>query len=158
MRFLYAVLLVSTLSIAGCSGGSSTQTTGVVLAQSGYSNASLSGTYAFQIVSPYNGGGPFYDEIGTITFDGNGKIISGSGAAYLALTTASCTYSNFTGTYSIQSSGTGSGTLSNTTSGSGCGNGFSGLPISFAVAGSGATVEFASASSTAIFAGSAAKQ
>ena len=165
MRFLYAVFLASVLTIAGCSNGSSGSSGssggGTVLAQSGYTNASLTGTYAFSIVAPFNGSGPFYDEVGTITFDGNGHITGGSGTAYLAGTPAvSCSSTNFTGSYSVQTSGAGSGTLSDTISGTGCSTGaLTNLPVAFQVAASGATIEFGSAGgNTQVFAGSATKQ
>jgi hypothetical protein len=162
MRKLAAVFIASPLLLllSGCSSGTSgSQGSGIVLAQSGYTNASLTGTYAFSIVAPYNGGGAFYDEVGTIIFDGSGHITGGSGTAYFTGTPASCASTNLTGTYSVQTSGAGSGTLSSTVSGTGCGGGLSSLPIVFQVAGSGATVEFGSAAgSTQVFAGSAAKQ
>jgi hypothetical protein len=162
MTKLIAVFLVSPLllSLSACSSGSSgSQGSGIVLAQSGYTNASLTGTYAFSIVAPYNGGGAFYDEIGTITFDGSGHITGGSGTAYFATSSTSCASTNLTGTYSVQTSGAGSGTLSSTVSGTGCSGGLSSLPITFQVAASGATIEFGSgAGSTQVFAGSATKQ
>jgi hypothetical protein len=160
MRKLVAVFVASPLLLilSACSG-SGGQNSGTVLAQSGYTNASVTGTYAFSIVAPYNGSGPFYDEIGTITFDGNGHITGGSGTAYFATSSTSCASTNLTGNYSVQTSGAGSGTLSSTVTGTGCTGGLSSLPIAFQVAASGATVEFGSAAgSTQIFAGSATKQ
>lgn len=152
-----AVLLISLLGVAGCSSGSSSQSAAtVVFAQTGYSNASLTGTYAFQLVSPYNGSGPFYDEVGTITFDGAGKVTAGSGTAYFALNSTPCNLT-YTGTYMVQASGSGTGTLSSTSTTTGC-LGLPSAPIAFQVAGSGSTVQFASASSSATFAGSAVKQ
>ena len=163
MRKLVAVFVITPIMLVlnACSSGSSgNQSSSTVFAQSGYTNASLTGTYAFSIVAPYSGGGAFYDEVGTITFDGNGHITSGSGTAYFAATpSVSCVSSNFNGTYSIQTSGAGSGTLSSTVSGTGCSGGLSTLPIAFQVAASGATVEFGSAAGgTQVFAGSATKQ
>jgi len=161
MRKLVAIFVASQLLLilSACSSGSGGQNSGTVLAQSGYTNASVTGTYAFSIVAPYNGSGAFYDEVGTITFDGSGHITGGSGTAYFAGTSSSCASMNFTGTYSIQTSGAGSGTLSSTVSGTGCSGGLSSLPIAFQVAGGGATVEFGSAAGgTQVFAGSAAKQ
>jgi hypothetical protein len=162
MRKLIAVFVASPLLLilSACSSGSGGQNSGTVLAQSGYTNASVTGTYAFSIVAPYNGGGAFYDEVGTITFDGNGHITGGSGTAYFAATpSVSCASTNLNGTYSVQTSGAGSGTLSSTVTGTGCSGGLSSLPIEFQVAGGGATVEFGSAAGgTQVFAGSAAKQ
>jgi hypothetical protein len=150
------LLLVLSACSSGSSGG---QNSGTVLAQSGYTNASLTGTYAFSIVAPFNGGGPFYDEVGTITFDGNGHITGGSGTAYFTGTPSACTSTNLSGTYSVQTSGAGNGTLSDTLSGTGCIGGLISLPIAFQVASSGTTIEFGSAAgSTQIFAGSAVKQ
>ena len=161
MRKQIALFVASSslLILGACSSGSSNQGTSIVLAQSGYTNASLTGTYAFSIVAPYNGGGAFYDEVGTITFDGNGHITGGGGTAYFGASSTSCASTNLTGTYSVQTSGAGSGTLSSTVSGNGCSGGLSSLPILFQVAASGSTVEFGSAAGTTqIFAGSATKQ
>lgn len=161
MRKLIAVFVASPLLLilGACSSGSGGQNSGTVLAQSGYTNASVTGTYAFSIVAPYNGSGAFYDEIGTITFDGNGHITGGSGTAYFAASSTSCASTNLNGTYSVQTSGAGSGTLSSTVTGTGCTGGLSSLPIAFQVAASGATIEFGSAAgSTQVFAGSATKQ
>ena len=106
MRF--AAAFAATISLAlltscGSSGGSTSIETPVQAATS-YSNASVSGTYAF--VTDLM--------IGTLTADGNGNITSGTMthiiSTAMGTSTPNCTIS-VTGTYTVQSSGAGTATL-----------------------------------------------
>jgi len=143
-------------TVAACSGGSSAPST--VQAQSGYSNSSLNGTYAYELVAPYDkNGGPFYSQIGTITFDGNGNVSAGATKSYFATSTQTCSYT-FTGTYSVQTSGSGSASLSftpNASQPSGCNGGTA--QLAFEVAANGSTVQFVATDGN-IYGGSATKQ
>ena len=149
------------IAVSGCSsGGLNAPTT--VLAQSAYSAASLSGTYAFQTVtaSDKNTPGLTYEQIGTLTFDGSGNVTGGTSTAYFSGTAVTCTFT-FSGTYTVQSSGAGTVAVTLTpTSASvsgGCTAGSSTSHLAVEVAGGGSTFEFADTDGN-IFAGNAAKQ
>jgi hypothetical protein len=106
-KMKFAAVLAATISLAlltscGSSGGSSVTP---VQAATGYSNASVSGTYAFVNSAKFM--------IGTITANGNGNITSGTVNVLTSsapTVTPSCTIS-VTGTYTVQSSGAGTATL-----------------------------------------------
>jgi hypothetical protein len=130
-----------------------------VLAQSGYSNASLNGTYSFHFVQPYHSSGATEssETIGTISFDGAGKVSGGTATSYFAGTTQTCTVT-LSGTYSVQSSAAGTGTVTSTPTASqpsGCSTSQS--QLAFEVAQGGNILEFAATDGN-IYAGSAAKQ
>ena len=157
MKKLFLLCAISSLllSFSGCSSGSSTgmQT---VLAQTGYSNASLSGTYSVQMVSPYsNSGVGFYNGIGTIQFNGSGSITTGTLNVYFAGHTAPCVY-GATGTYSLQSTALGTAALNLSTSTAGCAVTVT-YQLSLAAANSGLGIQFASTDGN-IIAGSAVNQ
>ncbi len=102
MTLVFAVLLISCSNgsnSSGNTGGSGSCKSGNVCAQTTYTNASLTGNYAF--VNNAN------TWIGAITTDGNGNITSGTITYGI---TNSCTVS-VTGTYEIQSSGAGTAIL-----------------------------------------------
>jgi hypothetical protein len=89
----------------------------MVLAQSGYSNSSLSGTYGVSVSGADNSiffsQGRDYSGVGTIQFDGDGKISGGTLTLITVLsstTSTSCPFT-LTGTYSIQSTGLGTATV-----------------------------------------------
>lgn len=117
MRYLLILAgLFGLCALPGCNGGNASSSGGeIVSAQTTYSNASLSGTYAFSIVSTnsqnilFAGGGTGpYTAIGTLQFNGTGGL-TGSIAA-TAQNAVTCQVS-MTGTYSLQSTGLGNASL-----------------------------------------------
>lgn len=156
MKLVCLCIFGSLIAVAGCSSGSSAPTT--VHAQSGYSAASLSGTYAFELVQPFDkGGGPFSAEIGTIGFDGSGNVNGGSLTIYFANSTQTCSYT-LSGTYTVQTSGAGTAALTLTPAASqpsGCTVGTG--QIALEVAASGDTVQFVGSDGN-ISGGTATKQ
>jgi hypothetical protein len=129
MRKLFLLCAMSSLllSFSGCSSGTSTgmQT---VMAQTGYSNASLSGTYSVvwvNIGSPEKGNlNAYYGGTGTIQASGTGNITGGTLSFYTegyAVPTAvvPCVYS-VTGTYTLQSTALGTASLNLVSSTNGC--------------------------------------
>jgi hypothetical protein len=156
MKKQRAVLLCLLASVIGCSGGSSSQNSGTVYAQSGYSNASLSGTYSVQFVSPYSKiGSPFYDAIGTIVFNGAGAISGGTIDTYFSGNATPCVYSA-SGTYALQSTAAGTASVSLATTTPGCAVTAT-YQLALQAASSGSAVQFG-ASDGNIFSGSAVKQ
>jgi len=101
----------------------------VVRAQGSFSNASLSGSYAFQATEDQNGVPLFL--AGVLTTDGNGHVVSGR--EEVAVPGALCEVT-FTGTYSVSADGTGTITLSQT------------FPLSSACVGTTTVLEIAIAS------------
>ena len=128
-----------------------------VQAQQAYSNAAISGTYAFTYFG-YNiqNSGSASSAAGTVQFDGNGNINGGSLSAQVGGGQV-CQYA-VKGTYSVQSSGSGAATLNTTTSDSACTA--SPIAISMTVAQSGAAFVFGLSGSGAAgqLSGSAYKQ
>ena len=102
--------VLALFAATGCGYGGNT----VVHTTGNYSNASLNGTYVYQIHGqPFSG---FYREIGAFTADGAGHITAGSddssvNAGGLAV--------SFTGSYQIFNDGTGSITFNNSGLGGG---------------------------------------
>lgn len=144
------------LALTGCSSSSAPS---VVMAQSGYSVASLSGVYAFQLAAPYdkNTPGLFYEQLGTLTADGAGTVTAGTSTAYFSNSTQTCAFT-FTGTYTVQSSGAGAASLTFTptaSSPSGCVG--STAQIAFLAAGSGSSFVFVDTDGS-IYSGTAIKQ
>ena len=113
MRYRLLIVAVAIgfyfLTSCGSSGGSGLSNPGTVLAQSGYSNASLSGTYAFEIATSTS---TTYLAIGTVQFNGGGNV-SGS---LTPSSNSNCKYSALSGSYSLQSTGIGTATINSTTS------------------------------------------
>lgn len=101
---LVAAVTIALLTSCNGSGGGTSGGITTVSAATTYSNASLSGTYAFSIGDPVQS----WSWIGTFTADGNGNITSGS-ATFASATNAisGCTL-GLTGSYSVQSDGSGS--------------------------------------------------
>jgi hypothetical protein len=138
--------------LTGCSGGAP------VMAQSSYSNASLSGTYGFSfnstggadLTNP-NGSQSPYGAVGTLQFNGSGNVSAGTITAYTA--SGSCAIS-LTGNYSIENTGLGQITVAPVVTSGGCA-----VPSSWkamlTVTQQGGSFSFASSPGTA---GSAAKQ
>ncbi len=99
------VIVLSIASLSGCSASRSGSSGGSIIppvqAQSGYSNASVTGTYAFSFGSRATQEG----YIGTLIADGNGNITGTlNSQTYHA---GACSVS-IAGTYSVQSNGSGS--------------------------------------------------
>jgi hypothetical protein len=92
------LLLISALLMSGCSHNASSA---VQAAPSGYSNASLNGTYLF--VDRSSGA------IGKFVFDGNGNYTGGSVQSGQEI--FGCLPADFSGTYSVSSDGSATGTF-----------------------------------------------
>ena len=116
------------LALSACSGGVSSGTgtsTGIVSAQTTYSNSSLSGTYSItwiNVGSPDIGNlNAFYGGVGTIQLNGSGNITGGTLNFYTEATSpkSPCVYA-VTGTYGIQNTALGTATLNLSSSTSGC--------------------------------------
>lgn len=93
-------LLLSPFFLEGCAG---------VKAQGSFSNASLSGAYAFQATEDQNGLPLFL--AGVLTTDGNGHVASGR--EEVAVQGVLCE-GTLTGAYSVSADGTGTVTISQT--------------------------------------------
>ena len=106
LRYVVAATISLTFLI-GCSGGNSTSLVTPVQAQTGYSNASITGTYSV-IVTSAN----YQNYIGSITADGNGNITAGT-LTNTDISTSATNVCNLsvTGTYSLQSNASGTATL-----------------------------------------------
>ncbi|HUV68602.1 MAG TPA: hypothetical protein VMW15_03000 [Terracidiphilus sp.] len=103
----FAAALAATISLAllsGCGSSGSTSVIQPVQAQSGYSNASITGTYSATFITGANGA----NSIGSFVADGNGHITSG--ALVFSDISSTCT-GTFSGTYSLSSSASGTASL-----------------------------------------------
>jgi len=100
--FKLGLLCLFCSTLAGCGGGPLVP---VVSAQSPptYSDASLSGTYAFSVGGDWVLGQAF-NGIGTIVFDGAGGVTGGS-LTELVFTLGPSCVGTLAGTYSVSSSG-----------------------------------------------------
>ncbi len=134
---LFLIGLAALTALAGCSNSSREMST--VQAQQAYSNSAVSGTYAFTYFG-YNlqNSGDASSAAGTVQFDGSGNISGGSLSAQVGGGQV-CQYA-VKGTYSVQSSGSGTATLNTTTSDSSCTA--SPITIGMTVAQSGAAFVF----------------
>ncbi len=99
-------VLLCPFFLEGCAGKGMAP---VVKAQGSFTNASLSGTYAFQATEDQNGLPLFL--AGVLTTDGNGRIVSGR--EEVAVQGVLCE-GTLTGTYSVAADGTGTVTLNQT--------------------------------------------
>jgi hypothetical protein len=158
MKKIFLLIVSSALlsSLSACSAGSS-NTMQTVLAQSTYSNASLSGTYSMSWWNFYataNGSSTYYSAIGTIQFNGNGSISGGTLTEYTPNSPYPCVFS-LAGTYSLQSTALGTGTLNLSSSTKNC-PATDTWQIGLAAGGSGSAVELARTDQIA--SGSAVKQ
>ncbi len=119
-RVAVLALAIQVCLLVGCNAGG----TSPVLAQSSYSDASLSGTYALSfnstggsdLLAP-DGSSPTYGASGTLQFNGAGNVTGGTITALYG--TGSCVVS-LTGTYSIQSNGLGTITVTPVVTSGGC--------------------------------------
>jgi hypothetical protein len=154
-RLLVVLALASQFCLlAGCNGG----VTNSVFAQSSYSAASLSGTYAISFnstggpdfIAP-DGSSPTYGAVGTLQFDGTGKV---SGGEVTTLYGSSSCAISLTGTYTIQSTGLGTIATTPVVTSGGCSVSPS-WKAALAAAQQGQSFNFASNDGTA---GSAVKQ
>ncbi len=103
--FLAAATMLAFATSCGSSGGGSTNIVPPVQAQSGYSDASITGTYSFLL----NQSGD-YSALGTFVANGSGSITSGTVTILNAGGPASCSAS-VTGSYSLSSNASGTATL-----------------------------------------------
>ncbi len=99
-------LLLCPFFLEGCAGKG---VPSVVKAQGAFTNASLSGTFAFQATEDQNGLPLFL--AGVLSMDGNGHVVSGR--EEVAVQGVLCE-GTLTGTYSVSADGTGTVTLSQT--------------------------------------------
>ena len=111
MRQLFFALGILGIALSvGCSSGNRGQ---IVVPQGNFSNASLSGSYVYQIAGrdfATSNGSP-YRESGVFTADGNGHITTGTDDFVEG--TGGPTKTGITGTYSIGNDGIGTVSLSN---------------------------------------------
>lgn len=107
-KLLLLSTLAFTLFLAACSSNNASTPSGT--GQGNFSNASLSGSFVYQIagVDLSNNGAP-YRESGVFTTDGKGNITSGSDDFVEG--SSGVTNSASTGTYAISNDGTGTMTL-----------------------------------------------
>jgi hypothetical protein len=103
-RFLAVILIVAVAALGGCGSGSSRFAGPPV---GGFSNASLSGPYAFSLAGTNNFG--FFAMAGSFQANGNGTLSSGA----LDLNSGAGIFTNvpFTGTYTVHANGQGTATL-----------------------------------------------
>jgi hypothetical protein len=159
--FAASICLVLITS-CGSSGSGSTSVVTTVQAQSGYSNASITGTYSLSLATPYGGlgGGIGSSEaIGSFTADGAGNISAGT-LTERGVEPTACN-STFTGTYSLQSTASGTATLAVTsklTSGPGTCNAKGTLLFSIYAGQSGGSLLFNESDGVLLFSGNAIKQ
>jgi hypothetical protein len=105
----FAAVFAAAISLAlvtscGSSGGGSTSIVPPVQAQSGYSDASITGTYSFLLDQSGN-----YSALGTFVANGSGSITSGT-VTVMNSGTPSCS-ATVTGSYSLSSTATGTASL-----------------------------------------------
>lgn len=149
-----AVALFS-LVLSGCArSGSSSGNSMIppVLANTAYSTASVTGTYSFNSISIQYGA--VTTGIGSVTFDGNGKITGGTVNRYE--NGALCTASE-TGTYSINSDAVGIATVNLSSSTNGC-TFNSPLQLALQASQAGEVLQFVETDNVAAMSGSAFKQ
>jgi hypothetical protein len=154
-------LLLGAFFLIGCGGGSSSAGGGTpvvtppVVHAAGFTNASISGGYAFGISgtavnSPEAGSG-------VVTADGNGNITSGEETVNIG--GISC-HATLTGTYSVNANGTGIATVTATPDAAsvakGCIGGTGDLSLAIANGGAGLILASQNANSTTV--ATAAKQ
>ncbi len=133
------------LAINACSAGTNSGTsTGIVSAQTTYSNSSLSGTYSIEYLCTYcdttGTGNGYNDGVGTLQLNGSGGITGGTLNVYNSYATKPCVYTA-TGTYAIQSTALGTASLSLTSSTTGC-TPTTSWQLALAAADSGAAIQF----------------
>jgi hypothetical protein len=151
--FLIAALASWLISLISCSSGNPMQT---VMAQTGYTNASLNGTYSLSLVGPFTTASvSFFSGIGTIQLNGTGGVTGGTLNIYFSATTTPCVY-GAAGTYSIQSTALGTATLNLTSSTKGCAASDT-WQLALAAADGGAAVQFVRTDGSVV-SGSAIKQ
>jgi hypothetical protein len=155
----FLALASSLFVLNGCSSGNNPMVMQTVMAQTGYSNASLTGTYSVVWTSI---GSPattdiqgFYGGVGTLALNGTGGITGGTLNFYPENTTGQCVYSA-TGTYSLQSTALGTANLSLSSTTKGCPTPAT-WQVSLAAANAGSVIQMARSDGAAA-SGSAVKQ
>jgi hypothetical protein len=157
MKSWASLLFLPIAAAVGCgssgSGSSSIVNPPPVQAQSGYSNSSITGTYSIVLSR-----GDAESDIGSFKADGNGNISSGTLSVIQGVGFPICTVS-FTGTYSLQSTASGTANINTQPSNTSACAGLTSQSVSFVLqaAQSGDSVLFA-ANTTAMYSGSASKQ
>jgi hypothetical protein len=151
-------LLIGCFLLGGCGGGSNSSVTGTpppVVHAAGFTNASISGGYAFG-VSGTNGTSVTAGS-GVVTADGNGGITSGEET--LNVGGISC-HATLTGTYSINANGTGIATVTATPDSASVAKGCIGGTgdLSLAIANGGVGLILASQGPNSVTVATAAKQ
>jgi hypothetical protein len=131
-----------------------------VLAQTTYSNSSLSGTYSVVWINVGSNSGPenlggYYSGVGTLQLNGLGGITGGTLSFYTLGSTTPCVYTA-TGTYSVQSTALGTVSLNLSSSTSGCAS-TTAWQMSLAAADGGAQMQLVRTDG-AVASGSAVKQ
>ena len=133
----------------GCGGGSSVLSPPPVQASSGFSNSNLNGTYAYS-GNGVGAGNLAESAVGVVTADGKGNISAGESTANIGGTI--CHLTSISGTYSVNSDGTGTasitGTLDPQSISNGCASGQSTLFL--AIANGGNTVLLVNQSQNAV--------
>ena len=152
---LVTAVVLCALVFSGCSGSGSNSGNMIppVMAQQAYSTASITGTYSINSISIETGA--VTTDIGSIKFDGNGKITGGTVNRYEngALCTASVT-----GTYSINSDATGTATVNlSSSTNNGC-TFNSPLQLSVQASQAGEALQFSEIDNLEAMSGSAFKQ
>lgn len=110
-KFSLALTLVISAALAACGGGGSSPTPPPPVG--GFTNASLSGYYAFSMSGTDSATGDFFARIGSIHADGNGNITDG--VEDVVTDVAASTLAFTASTYSIQADGRGTISLFNST-------------------------------------------
>ncbi len=159
-----SLLLVLT-ACSGSGSGAGTGSTSIippVMAQTGYSNASLSGTYSVTFLSVYSleneviaTANPYYSGTGTLKLDGAGNISGGTLNMYTSGATTPCVFTAG-GTYAIQSTALGIATVKLSSGTTGCAP-TNTWAVTLAVADGGNAIEFSRTDGN-VLSGSAAKQ
>jgi hypothetical protein len=153
---LFLVFASTFVLLTSCSSGTSPMAPPPVLAQTGYTNASLNGTYSVSLTSSFVPSGlPFFSGIGSIQLNGAGSVIGGTINIYFSAATAPCVYSS-TGTYSLQSTALGTATLNLTSSTKNCAPADT-WQLALAAADGGVAVQFVRTDGS-VLSGSAVKQ
>jgi hypothetical protein len=114
-------VLACLLMMGGCAGGNgSGNRFGLGVQAAGFSNSTLTGTYALsgQSTGFVSQGSKKIERVGFVTLDGKGGIASGAMTEASEQAASVCTFS-LSGTYSVSANGTGTATImASTTAGS----------------------------------------
>ena len=154
------LMVLNACSSGNSSSGTLSTVTQPVLAQTVYSNSSLSGTYSVVWSNVGSNSGPgnlsgYYSGIGTLQLSGTGNVTGGTLSLYTLGVATPCVYTA-TGTYSVQSTALGTISLNLSSSTSGC-TATTTWQMSLAAADGGAEIQLVRTDG-AVASGSAVKQ